>query len=126
MLWKTIEMEFEQFLVFFIISLIGATEIIRTLKGKETVIMLFLGKILSLTRYLMKELKGKDFLQRMNALLAIMLFFSFLGTFMIFCIEYYKKSFFSETLSVIWISSLVAFPFAMWICEKFTRARYPL
>ncbi len=125
MLWKAIGIEFGEFLVSFAFVIWGATEVIRTIKGKETATMAFLSKILSLIKYLLRELRTGNFSQRMNAMLAVMIFLFFLGAFAMLLMEYYNKSLFSEKFFVICVLSILSFAIAMFVCEKFTRPRYP-
>jgi hypothetical protein len=117
-------MTFAQFITILLI-IVGATpDIINALKGKPTIIMSLLTKMISLTKYLLKELTSGNQFQVMNALLAAGVFLFFLMMLFLFGFHFIKSSESSKMLLVLTISSVIAFSVVMHVCEKFTRPRY--
>lgn len=124
MFWKEIGITFGQFITILLIIVGAIPDIINALKGKPTIIMSLLTKMISLTKYLLKELTTGNQFQVMNALWAISLFLFFVMMLILFGFHFIKSSEFSKMLLILTTSSIIAFFVVMHVCEKYTKPRY--
>jgi len=122
--WEGIGITFGQFITILLIILGGIPDIINAVKGKPTIIMSLLVKMVSLTKYLLKELSTGNQFQVMNALWAAAHFLFFLMMLFLFGLHFIKNSEFSTMLLILIISSVIGFSVVMHVCEKFTKLRY--
>jgi fatty acid desaturase len=122
--WEKIGITFGQFITILLIIVGAIPDIINTLKGKPTIIMSLLVKMMDLSKYLLKELTTGDQFQVMNALWAVAHFLFFLMMLFLFGFHCIRKSEFPTMLLILTISSVIGFSVIMHVCEKFTKPRY--
>jgi hypothetical protein len=103
-------------------STYGTSEVIRAIRGKDSIFVHIFDGVISLLRYFVEEVHG-SWEQKLNAALGFIMTILFLAFLSAFICDIVNRSALDNRYSVWLICTAMGLPLSMIFCAKFTRGR---